>query len=180
MTRIHTRRLVLRDWQDADLAPWAAINADPQVREHLGPVWDEAESAASIAGYRDGLRRNGFGYWAVELAATRELIGLAGIDPLAPGMPFAGIEIGWRLARSAWGHGYASEAARAVLDHAFTELGLPEIVAVTVAPNVRSQAVMRRIGMTHAAELDFGHQPEPDGPVFHHVVYRIARPAVGA
>jgi RimJ/RimL family protein N-acetyltransferase len=106
--------------------------------------------------------------------------GHQGIDPVAPGMPFTGIEIGWRLARSVWGHGYASEAARAVLDHAFTERGLSEIVAITVAPNLRSQAVMLRIGMTHAAELNFDHQPEPDGPVFHHVVYRIARPAAGA
>ena len=72
-----------------------------------------------------------------------------------------------------------SEGLRLVVQFAFTELGLTEIVAITVAPNVRSQAVMRRIGMTHASELDFDYQPEPDGPVFNHVVYRIARPATG-
>ncbi|GIG01107.1 GNAT family N-acetyltransferase [Catellatospora citrea] len=176
MRDIVTERLVLRDWRESDLRPWAAINADPQVCEHLGPVWDVAQSAASIARYQEARRRNGFGSLAVELAATGELIGLAGIDPVAPTMPFTGVEIGWRLARSAWGHGYASEAARAVLDHGFTEVGLPEIVAVTLAPNLRSQAVMRRIGMTHAADLDFDHQPEPHGPVFRHVVHRIIRP----
>ncbi|MBV1854793.1 GNAT family N-acetyltransferase [Catellatospora tritici] len=175
MIEIATERLILRDWRETDLPAWAAINADPEVREHLGPVWDEARSAASIAHYQEAYRRNGFGFWAVEQRDSGELIGLAGIDPVEPEVPFEGVEIGWRLARSAWGHGYASEAARVVLEFGFQTVGLDEILAITLAGNVRSQAVMRRIGMTHAADLDFDHRETPDGEVFRHVVYRKRR-----
>jgi len=172
MIEINTERLILRDWRDDDLRPWAAINADPEVREHLGPVWDEERSAASIEHYRDAHRRNGFGFWAVELRETGELIGHAGLDPVEPEVPFTGVEIGWRLARSAWGSGYASEAARAALDFGFTTIGLDEIVAITLEGNLRSQAVMRRVGMTHAPDLDFVHRETPDGEPFAHVVFR--------
>ncbi|NUR25771.1 MAG: GNAT family N-acetyltransferase [Catenulispora sp.] len=172
MIEISTERLTLRAGRETDLPAWAAINADPEVRRHLGPVWDGAESAASIARYQEAFRRNGFGSWAVERRDSGELIGLAGIDPVQPGMPFGGVEIGWRLARPAWGHGYASEAARAVLAYGFATVGLSEIVAITVAGNVRSQAVMRRIGMTHAADLDFEYREDPEGEVSRHVVYR--------
>ncbi|MDI1463194.1 GNAT family N-acetyltransferase [Catellatospora sp. KI3] len=133
MIEIPTERLILRDWRETDLPAWAAINADPEVREHLGPVWDEARSAASIAHYQEEHRRNGFGFWAVEQRDRGELIGFAGLDVIDPDMPFQGVEIGWRLARSAWGHGYASEAALAVLKFGFETAGLDEILAITVA-----------------------------------------------
>lgn len=163
---IHTERLTLRDWRDDDLKPWAAINADPEVREHLGPVWDEERSAASMMLYQEAYQSNGFSFWAVEERASQRLIGFAGLDLIEPDMPFTGVEIGWRLARSAWGHGYATEAALAVLDFGFVTAGLAEIFAITEAGNLRSQAVMRRIGMNHSPKHDFSH----DG--VGHVVYR--------
>jgi RimJ/RimL family protein N-acetyltransferase len=163
---IHTERLILRDWRDDDLKPWAEINADPEVREHLGPVWDEEQSAASMKLYQEAFQHNGFSFWAVEERANQQLIGFAGLDLIEPDMPFAGVEIGWRLGRSAWGHGYATEAALAVLDFGFTTAGLDEIFAITLAENVRSQAVMRRAGMTHSPEHDFNHEGST------HVVYR--------
>jgi RimJ/RimL family protein N-acetyltransferase len=89
------------------------------------------------------------------------------------GMPFTGIEIGWRLARSAWGHGYATEAALASLAFGFQVLALPEILAVTTAGNLRSQAVMQRIGMTRDPAEDFDNPTEPAGPLRRNVLYRI-------
>jgi len=94
------------------------------------------------------LDQNGFGFWAVEVRATGEFVGFTGLDVVDDGMPFTGVEVGWRLARSAWGHGYATEAAIVALEHGFGTVGLSEILAVTTRTNLRSQDVMRRIGMT--------------------------------
>lgn len=101
MTELRTDRLVLRRWRDSDLEPWAALNADPEVREHLGDLLTRAESDASVARFQADLDRRGFGWWAVEVRATGEFVGFAGPDPVDDGMPFTGVEIGWRLARRA-------------------------------------------------------------------------------
>ncbi|WP_433364773.1 GNAT family N-acetyltransferase [Streptosporangium sp. CA-115845] len=175
MSELRTDRLLLRHWRDSDLDPWAAMNADPEVREHFPDLLTREQSAASIARFQDGLDRRGYGWWAVEVLATGEFIGFTGLDPADEGMPFTGVEIGWRLTRSAWGHGYATEAALACLDFGFKTLGLPEVVAITTTTNLRSQAVMRRIGMTRAPAADFDHPNVPDGPLRRHVLYRIRR-----
>lgn len=176
MAELRTARLVLRPWRDSDLAPWAAMNADPEVREHLGAPLTRAQSDASVARFRADFDRRGYGWWAVEVRATGEFIGFAGLDDVDEGMPFTGVEIGWRLARPAWGHGYATEAALAVLAHGFGALGLAEILAVTTAANLRSQAVMRRIGMTRDPAGDFDDPGRPAGPLRPNVLHRIARP----
>ncbi|UWE07294.1 GNAT family N-acetyltransferase [Actinacidiphila bryophytorum] len=175
MTSLRTDRLVLRRWRDSDLAPWAAMNADPQVREHLGDPLTREQSDASVARFEADFDRRGFGWWAVEVRATGEFIGFAGLDELGEDMPFTGVEIGWRLARPAWGRGYATEAARAVLAHAFDTLGLAEVLAVTTAANVRSQAVMRRLGMTRDPVNDFDDPTAPAGPLRPSVLFRITR-----
>lgn len=172
MVEINTERLVLRDWRESDLAPWAAMNADPEVREHLGPPLTADQAAASMRSFQDGLDRNGFGFWAVQVRASGEFIGFTGLDPVDDGMPFTGVEAGWRLARSAWGHGYATEAALATLEYGFATVGLPEILAVTTATNLRSQAVMRRIGMTTDPAEDFDDPEVEEGPLRRHVLYR--------
>ncbi len=153
------------------------MNADPEVREHLGDLLTREQSDASVARFQAEFDRRGYGWWAVEVRATGEFIGFAGLDQVDDGMPFTGVEIGWRLARPAWGHGYATEAASAVLDHGFDTLGLPEILAVTTATNLRSQAVMRRIGMTRNPADDFDDPFAPAGPLRPNVLYRIARAA---
>jgi RimJ/RimL family protein N-acetyltransferase len=173
MPDLHTDRLILRPWRESDLPPWAAMNADPQVREYLGGLLTGEQSAASAARFRAQLDERGFGFWAVEVHSTGEFIGFTGLDQVDEGMPFAGMEIGWRLARSAWGHGYATEAALASLAFGFETLGLPEIVSVTTATNLRSQAVMRRIGMTRDPAEDFDDPTEPEGPLRRNVLYRI-------
>ncbi|MFD9367702.1 GNAT family N-acetyltransferase [Streptomyces sp. NPDC060020] len=177
MTELRTERLTVRRWRDSDLEPWAAMNADPEVREHLGDLLTRERSDASVARFQADFDRRGYGWLAVEVEATGEFIGFAGLDQVDDGMPFTGVEIGWRLARSAWGQGYASEAALAVLAHGFDTLGLPEILAVTTATNHRSQAVMRRIGMTRDPADDFDDPTVPEGPLRPNVLYRIARGA---
>jgi RimJ/RimL family protein N-acetyltransferase len=177
MTEIKTDRLVLRDWRESDLAPWAAMNADPEVREHLGPPLTAEQSAASVRGFQDDLDRNGFGLWAVEVRASGEFIGFAGLDPVDGGLPVTGVEAGWRLARSAWGHGYATEAAWAALEYGFGPVGLAEILAITTATNRRSQAVMRRLGMTTDPADDFDDPDVEAGPLRRQIVYRKLRPA---
>ncbi|MGX1759606.1 GNAT family N-acetyltransferase [Streptomyces lydicus] len=174
MSELRTERLLLRAWRPADLAPWAAMNADPEVRRYFPAVLTHEQSAASAARFQADLDERGWGWWAVEVRTTGEFIGFTGLDPVDEDMPFTGVEAGWRLARPAWGHGYATEAARAVLAFGFTTLGLPEILAVTTSTNLRSQAVMRRIGMTCDPADDFDNPDVPDGPLRRNVVYRIS------
>ena len=178
---MRTDRLILRRWRDADAAPFAALNADPQVMEHFPATLTRAESDELVAAIESRFDRHGFGLWALEIAATGEFIGFAGLNvPSFDVPPFARgtgppVEVGWRLARPAWGHGYATEAARAALAYGFEVAGLPEIISFTSATNVRSQAVMRRIGMTHDPADDFDHPDLPvDSPLRRHVLWRIS------
>jgi RimJ/RimL family protein N-acetyltransferase len=169
---IKTERLMLRDWRDSDLAPWAAMNADPQVREYLGPLLTTEQASAWVLNYQDDLDRYGFGFWALELRSTGEFIGFTGLQQVDDEMSFTGTEFGWRLARSAWGSGYVSEAAAAAAQYGFQVMGLPEIVAITAASNLRSQAVMRRIGMTTDPAENFDHPDVDDDSLRRHVLYR--------
>jgi len=175
-----TDRLLLRGWRDDDLEPFAALNADPEVMRHFPAPLARAESDALAAGIAEHLDGEGWGLWAVEVAGAGpggrgRFAGFTGLS--APGFaaPFGpAVEVGWRLARWAWGHGYATEAATAALDVGFDDLGLDEIVSFTAVPNQRSQAVMRRIGMTRDPDGDFDHPRVPAGPLRRHVLYRIA------
>ncbi|GAA0988306.1 GNAT family N-acetyltransferase [Acrocarpospora macrocephala] len=170
-----TERLILRRWRDVDREPFAALNADPQVMEHFPARLTREESDLLVDRIEAGFEARGFGLWAVEIAATGEFIGFTGLA--VPGFR-PGVEIGWRLARSAWGYGYASEAARAVLAEGFERHDLREIISFTAAENIRSRAVMRRIGMTHDPADDFDHPALPDNsPQRRHVLYRIHAPA---
>jgi len=175
MAEISTERLVMRGWREADLAPWAAMNADPEVRRYLGPVLTFEQASAWVLNFQDDLDRYGFGFWALEVRASGEFIGFTGLRTVDDGMPFTGVELAWRLARPAWGHGYATEAARAALAYGFDTMGLPEIVAVTMARNLRSRAVMQRIGMTTDPAEDFDDPDVDEGSLRRHVVYRKLR-----
>jgi RimJ/RimL family protein N-acetyltransferase len=172
MFEIETDRLVLRDWRDSDVSPWAAMNADAEVREHLGPLLTAADATASLRRFQSDLDRNGFGFWAVEIRACGEFVGFTGLDRVDDGLPFTGVEVGWRLARSAWGHGYGTEAATAAMQYGFVTVGLPEILAITTVTNRRSQALMRRLGMTRDAAEDFDDPDAEDGPLRRQVLYR--------
>jgi RimJ/RimL family protein N-acetyltransferase len=175
MAGIGTERLIMRGWREPDLAPWAAMNADPEVRRYLGPLLTFEQASASVLNFQDDLDRYGFGFWALEVRASGEFIGFTGLQTVDEEMPFTGVELGWRLARPAWGHGYATEAALAAAGYGFAVMGLPEIVAVTTAGNLRSQAVMRRIGMTSDPAEDFDDPDVDQGPLRRYVVYRKLR-----
>ncbi|MFJ5711658.1 GNAT family N-acetyltransferase [Streptomyces sp. NPDC093105] len=174
MTELRTERLLLRRWRESDLEPWAAMNADPDVREHLGDPLTRPQSDAVMARMRADFAERDFGWWALEVRATGAFIGRVGLDVVGDDMPFAGVDIGWRLTRSAWGHGYATEAARACLTFGFDVLGLPEVLASTTVGNVRSQSVMRRIGMTRNPADDFEDPSVPEGPLRRCVLYRTS------
>ena len=165
----------MRGWRESDLAPWAAMNADPEVRRYLGPLLTFEQASAWVLSFQDDLDRYGFGFWALEVRASGEFIGFTGLQTVDEEMPFTGVELGWRLARPAWGHGYATEAALAAAGYGFAVMGLPEIVAVTTAGNLRSQAVMRRIGMTSDPAEDFDDPDVNEGPLRRYVVYRKPR-----
>ncbi|MBX6381395.1 MAG: GNAT family N-acetyltransferase [Microbispora sp.] len=175
MRSIKTQRLVLRRWREEDKEPFAAMNADPVVMEHF-PAPLTREESDTLAERADALfDEHGFGLWAVE--ADGEFIGFTGLSvPRFTAHFTPCVEIGWRLARSAWGRGYATEAARAALEDGFARAGLTEAVSFTAVTNVRSQAVMRRLGMTRDPADDFDHPALPEGHrLRRHVLYRIRR-----
>lgn len=175
ITNLRTPRLVLRSWRESDLAPFAELNADPRVMQHFPSVLTRAESDAMVTRLNDAITKRGFGFWAVEVQASEELIGFVGLSVPsfeAPFMPC--VEIGWRIAFRHWGKGFASEGARASLDVAFGELGLAEVVSFTTITNERSKRVMERLGMRHDARDDFDHPLLPEGHALRrHVLYRI-------
>jgi RimJ/RimL family protein N-acetyltransferase len=175
---LRTARLLLRRWRDGDRAPFAALNADPEVTEHLGGAMSRARSDALVDQIEAVFERRGFGMWAVEVAGTGDLAGFAGLSVPAFEAPFMpAVEIGWRLARAHWGHGYATEAALAAVAFGFDEARLDEIVSFTVPANVRSRRVMERLGMTHDPADDFDHPALPvPHPLRRHVLYRLRRP----
>ncbi len=172
---IETERLLLRRWRDADLEPFATLNADGRVMEHFPRAASRAESQALMARIRGHFDRHGFGLFAVELKRGDPFIGFIGLSTVPFEAHFTpAVEIGWRLARTSWGRGYATEGVRAALRFAFLEIGLDEVVSFTVAANRRSRAVMKRIGMHHAAADDFDHPHIPEGhPMRRHVLYRL-------
>lgn len=175
---IRTDRLLLRRWREADRGPFAAMNADPAVREHYQGLASREVSDAYIDRVMAHWNERGWGPWAVEIPGTVPFIGYVGLWPaeFLPAGP--AIEVGWRLAHQHWGHGYATEAAREALRFGFEGLGLDEIVSFTVPRNVRSVRVMERIGLVRDPGGDFDH-PNVDPVAYphlvRHVVYRLAR-----
>ncbi len=172
---IRTERLLMRRWLDSDRTPFADLNADPEVMRYFPAVQDRTESDRSIDRFEQRFEEQGYGLWALEVLATGEFIGFTGLNPMPSGVPGAGdVEVGWRLARGAWHHGYATEAARAAVNMGLVHHGLLTIWSMTAVLNTPSQAVMQRLGMVHYAtfahpRIDIGHPLRP------HVAYRISR-----
>lgn len=196
MVELRTSRLLLRPWREEDLVPWAAMNADPQVRRWFPGLLDRAASDAAAARMQAHIDQHGFGFWAIEAPGEAEFVGMAGLMHVTFEAPFApAVEAGWRLARGYWGRGYATEAARVALDYGFGPvgpwtsrppsgrdargpnghgLGLQEIVAFAVPGNTPSRRVMERVGMTHDPASDFDHPALPESsPLRRHVLYRV-------
>jgi RimJ/RimL family protein N-acetyltransferase len=172
---LETDRLVLRRWSDRDRAPFALINADPDVAAFRFSPLTRRQSDARILEEESNFARRGFGLWAVERRRDGRLLGFTGLGTSDFGAPFCpAVDIGWQLARDVWGQGYATEGAAAVLSFAFDELVLPEVVAHTTRLNRRSRAVMGRLGMTHNPADDFdGPWYRPGHPYRRFVLYRL-------
>jgi RimJ/RimL family protein N-acetyltransferase len=175
MTELRTPRLVLRQWREADLDAFAALNADPEVMRYFPAALTREESDAFAARARTHIAERGWGSWAVELIGGAPFIGFVGLsEPRFEAAFTPAVEVGWRLARDHWGKGYATEAARAAVTFGFADLGLEEIVSFAPTNNLRSRRVMERIGMTHDAADDFDHPfLSRDDPLRRHVLYRL-------
>jgi RimJ/RimL family protein N-acetyltransferase len=175
---LRTERLLLRGWREQDREPFAALNADPAVMEHFPAPLDRVRSDALVDAIEARFERDGFGLWALEVESSGEFIGFTGLAIPAFEAHFTpAVEVGWRLARSAWGQGYATEAGRAALAFGFGQGGLAEVVSFTSAGNLRSRAVMERLGMRRDPADDFEHPDlAPDDPLRPHVLYRLATP----
>jgi RimJ/RimL family protein N-acetyltransferase len=174
-----TARLILRPWRENDYESFAAINAHPRVMEFFPRPLTRAESDAMIGRIERHFDTHGFGLWAVEVRDVAPFIGFTGLsfwkrangsEPL--------VEVGWRLAFPYWRQGYATEAARSALQYGFETARLTEIVSFTAARNLRSRAVMERVGMHHDPADDFDHTALPVGHLLrHHVLYRLSAEA---
>ncbi len=176
-TEIVTERLRLRRWLPEDRGPFATMNADPRVHEFLpGPLTRE-QSDVIVDRIESHFEQRGFGLWAVEVPDVTRFAGFVGLAvPRFEASFMPCVEIGWRLAFEQWGHGYATEGARAALAFGFDQLQLDEIVSFTVPANLRSRRVMERIGMSHDPNGDFDHPLLPEGDhLRRHVLYRLSR-----
>jgi RimJ/RimL family protein N-acetyltransferase len=169
-----TDRLILRAFRDEDRAPWAAMNADPQVMAHFPATLSRAEADGVIDRVNGKIAATGVGFWALERKSDGCFLGFAGLNRIAhENLPIYGQwEVGWRLARHAWGQGYATEAGAFALDHGFGAMRLQRILAYTACTNAPSERVMQRLGMVRRADMDFEHPAVPEGnPVRPHIVY---------
>jgi RimJ/RimL family protein N-acetyltransferase len=176
---IETPRLLLRPWRASDLPLFAELNGDPVVMRMLRGVLTRAESDAYAARAEQHWAEYGFGKWAVEAPGVAPLIGSVGLSHVRFEASFTpAVEIAWRLHRPYWGHGYATEAARAALKDGFDRVGLEEVVAFTALGNIASAKVMERLGMTRSIEFD--HPSIPEGHTLRrHILYRLPRAAYG-
>jgi RimJ/RimL family protein N-acetyltransferase len=174
---LQTERLVLRRWLDADREPFAALNADPEVMRHFRGVLTREESDAMVDRIEARFDEKGYGLWAVQRRADGRFLGFIGLSEQTFEAPFTPCtEVGWRLARGAWGQGYATEGALECLHFGFEECGLEEIFSFTSAGNAKSRHVMEKIGLHHDPADDFEYPNLPPGhPLRPHVLYRLRR-----
>lgn len=175
MVELRTRRLLLRSWRDDDLEPFAALNADAEVMRHFPSTLTQEQSDAFARRTGRLLDEQGWGLWAVEVRGEAGFIGYVGLAEANFDAPFTpALEVGWRLARTHWGRGYAPEAATAAVDVAFERLRRDRLVSFTAVGNDRSRRVMEKLGFTRDPSEDFDHPNVPVGhPVRRHVLYRM-------
>ncbi|MFN5382973.1 MAG: GNAT family N-acetyltransferase [Alphaproteobacteria bacterium] len=179
MKIIETKRLILRTWTAEDVKPFYKMNQDPKVTEFLlGPLTLE-ECESFIQAQNEHFDQHNYTLFAAELKSSGEFIGFIGLK--YRGLEFKTefaptTEIGWRLASQYWGKGYATEAAIAALQYGFEECGLDQIVSFTVPANVKSIAIMQRLGMQKALDSDFKHPMLPHNHTLSaHVLYKISK-----
>lgn len=186
MSQLHvleTPRLRLRQWTDADKAPFAKLNGDARVMEYFPDTLSRAESDEMVERLSGAIAQRGWGFWAVEVKNKHPFIGMVGLNIPRTQLPFSPcVEVGWRLDAPYWGHGYATEAAQAAVAFGFETLGLDEIVSFTALVNGRSQAVMERLGMQRDRTASpaenrttFNYPGLAGSPLEEHCLYRLSQ-----
>jgi len=164
---IETARLTMTAWSEAERAPYLEMCADAEVMADYSGPWDATFANARFDRQVAAFARDGFGKWALRDRLSGEYLGYCGVNPIWPELPPApGLEIGWRMLRRAWGHGYATEAAKAALADIFRRTDAEDVIAFTQPTNERSQAVMRRLGMDRAAHRDFRFEDGTPAVIF--------------
>ena len=171
--KLPTPRLLLRQWQPSDLEPFAAMNSDADVMRYYPTPWTREQSDAFAQRVMRLIDERGWGFWAVEERASGRFIGFVGRHVPSDELPFSPcVEVGWRLTKPYWGLGYATEAAQSAIAFGFQQLRLPEVVAFTAIANLKSRAVMERLGMRLDSEFDHPQVPVESG-LRRHVLYRL-------
>lgn len=164
---IQTARLTLSPWTEAERALFVAMVGDPEVMHDYPAPDGETAANARFDRYVAAQARDGFGKWALRRKDDGAFLGWCGVSPIFPTLPPApGLEIGWRIVRPAWGHGYATEAARAALADIFARTGAAEVISFTLPTNTRSLAVMCRLGLTRDPARDFFYETGNPAVVF--------------
>jgi len=174
MKPIYTERLLLRKWKESDLVPFSQLNSSPKVMEFFPKLLSKNESDELAKDIQNKLNKNGWGVCAVEEKQSGNFIGFVGLNQPKTELPFTPcIEIAWRLAEEYWGKGYATEAAKKILEYAFNNLSINEVVSFTATINKRSEVVMQRLGMVKT-QSNFNHPEVPShSPLYEHVLYKI-------
>jgi ribosomal-protein-alanine N-acetyltransferase len=174
---ISTERLGLREWVEADIKPFAALNADADVMRYFPAILSYDQTDETVKRIRLQFKTHGYGLYAVEKKDTKEFIGFTGFSiPSFESFFTPCVEIGWRFKKEAWGKGYATEAARSCLAYGFEKLNLDKIVSFTAVINTPSENVMKRTGMNKTGE--FNHPKiDMDSPLCRHVLYEIHKKA---
>lgn len=173
---LETERLILRQWKDADYPKFAALNADTFVMEFFQKPLSRKESDGLAERIRSLITERGWGLWAIELKENGEFIGFTGLHIPNPTLPFSPcVEVGWRLIKRSWGHGYATEAAKESLRFAFEDLDLDEVVSFATLHNSKSQSVMRKIGMENSNQNFVHPDIDPNSPLREHVLFKISK-----
>jgi RimJ/RimL family protein N-acetyltransferase len=172
--------IILRQWNDSDLEPFASMNADAEVMRFFARRWTTEESREAMLRFRQGIEQRGWGLWAVEVDG--DFAGFTGLSEPKFSAHFTPcVEVGWRFRQEYWGRGIAFAAAQQAVDYAFSVLRLEHLVSFTTAINLRSRRLMERLGFTHDADDDFMHPLlQEDHPLRHHVLYRKHAPHLPA
>lgn len=168
-------RLGFRNWEQADIAPMAAINSDPAVMEFFPRRQSLEETEQFVTRMQNEFAERKHCYFAVDKLENGKFIGFIGLSYKTFTSDFTPcVDIGWRLRKEEWGNGYATEGAKKCLEYGVTALHLPRIVAIAPEINVKSIRVMQKIGMTKVK--DFSHPLLPnDERLRKCVLYEIVR-----
>lgn len=171
-----TPHLLLRQWQPSDLEPFALMSSDADVMRYYPAPWSREQSDVFAQRVMRLIDERGWGFWAIEERASRQFIGFVGLHVPSHELPFSPcVEVGWRLAKPYWGLGYATEAAQSAISFGFQQLHLKELVAFTAITNLKSRAVMERLGMQFDSEFDHP-QVSVQSVLRRHVLYRLHSP----